>query len=163
MTLSSDSVAQLVAAIKLAMITIPPTEPDTEVSTPAEAQLPQPPAPPIVIPAPEALVELVDWAVYIPRRTHTERDYYYNKLYSKFNQVNGDNVFQLSRTKRNIMVRENRQVIFRCLRDDSHARNLYLEFHDCKYLCSDWKEKFLGGHSLDYRNLETPPEYSVYD
>jgi len=153
-------VAQLATALRLAMISVPPTEPDTEVATPVEAHLPQPPAPPI--PAPDVIVELVDWAVYIPRRTHTERDYYYTKLYKKFDEVNGSNVFQLSRTKLHIVIKENRQVIFRCLRAESHARNLYLEFHDCKYLCSAWKEKFLvrdHSPSIDYVNLETPPEY----
>eukprot|EP01031_Cornospumella_fuschlensis_P042824 gene42824-52326_t len=107
-TLSNETVAQLVAAIKLAIIPIPPTEPDTEVPTPAESQLPQPPEPPI--PAPNAIVELsMDWAEYIPTRTHDEPDYYFKKLYKKFVEVNGPNVFQLVKTRSDIRIKENRQ------------------------------------------------------
>jgi hypothetical protein len=139
----------------LAVIPIPPTEPETEAETPVEEVNNQVP-----ISLHAGIVELVVWPVYTPKSSHPENDYYFKKLFAKFESVNGKDRYRLIKSKYHILIKDGEKTIFRCQRNVvSDPRNLYLEFHACQYNCDLWKERYLNNHNMSYYETPSPPLY----
>lgn len=150
--LNEEVIARIARAVSLAMITIPPTEIETENETPLEDQQHITSVP---------VVELTEWPIYTPKNKHLEKDYYFKKLFTEFERVNGRNRFQLIKSRDHILIKDGFKTIFRCLRNvESNPRNLYLELYSCQYNCEQWMETFLNNHNnLDYENTSSPPSY----
>ena len=104
-------------------------------------------------------LEIYNWQDYIPHNTKATFDSYYSQLFHEFDTANGDNRWSLHKSKAMITIKDGKNAIFHCGRTTSNIRNLLLEFHDCRYLCDVWAERFLTAHNFEAehnQNVKTP-------
>ena len=146
------SIREIVAGVR-AVDSIPPTEPDTEVTTPLETDVALSNS--ILLSTSAAIVSATQWDIY--EVTHLEKDYYYKKLFVHFSNINGKDRYQLIKSKDWVRIKDGQTVIFKCERNNYSLRNLYLELHSCGYRCDEWISS-RQSLSLDFVKLNTPPD-----
>ncbi len=131
----------------------PRTQRTSQVVTPVPPVAPHAVLP--VIPQIE-LTSCTSWENLYETR-HVERDYYFDKLFDHCVEVNGTNRFSLVKTVRNYIIKDGRNTIFRCARNNMDGRNLYLELFSLQYQLVDFTQQ-RQSLQLDYPRLETPPD-----
>ena len=87
-----------------------------------------------------------------------EKNYYFKKLFAHFVAVNGTNRFTLIRSSHAIIIKDGATIKFKCPRNESCVRNLYLELYAFKYDCELFLEHRNTLGIVDYKNSATPPD-----
>ena len=132
---------------------VPRTEDVTEQDTPAI--LPPPPENQINLQVNAGYVE-PEWGIY--EHKVVGPDYSYRQLFPHVNNVNGGNRYSLSKTQKHYWVKDGRDTLFRCGRNNYCGRNLYLELFAAGYRCDQWIEN-RNRTETDYPNAHTPPNF----
>ena len=88
--------------------------------------------------------------------------YYIDKLFPHFESVNGEERFRLIKSRSSILIKDGKNMVFRCLLTPVNARNLYLEMYSCGYDCESWLvasklESFRS--TFEYHKHTTPPDF----